>query len=89
MFATILTLFAQETTVDFSKVVNQIGFNVLNALLFAAIGIVMAILGFKLFDWLTPGKLDDEILQKQNIAASILAGAFVLGVCIIIAAAIH
>ena len=90
MFASILTLFAQETTDDFSKLANQIGFNVLNALLFAAIGIVMAIVGFKLFDWLTPGKLDDEILQKQNIAAAILAGSFVLGVCVIIAgSAIH
>ena len=89
MFATILTLFAQEMTVDFSKLANQIGFNVFNALLFAAIGIVMAIAGFKLFDWMTPGKLDEEILQKQNNAAAILAGAFVLGVCIIIAAAIH
>ena len=49
----------------------------------------MAIVGFMLFDKLTPGKLDEEILQKQNNAAAILAGAFVLGVCIIVAAAIH
>lgn len=88
MFASILTLFAQEMVLDYD-LVNRVGFNVLNAVLFAAIGIVLAILGFKLFDWLTPGKLDDEILQKQNTAAAILAGAFVLGVCIIIAAAIH
>ncbi len=89
MFAAIWTIFAQETTVDFAQFANRIGFNVFNAVLFAAIGIVLAIFGFKLFDWLTPGKLDDEILQKQNTAAAILAGAFVLGVCIIIAAAIH
>ncbi|MBM3994422.1 MAG: DUF350 domain-containing protein [Planctomycetes bacterium] len=62
---------------------------VLATLIFAVIGIVMAILGFKVLDKLTPGNLDEEILQKQNVAAAILAGAFILGVCIIVAAAIH
>jgi uncharacterized membrane protein YjfL (UPF0719 family) len=50
---------------------------------------VLAIVGFKLFDKVTPGKLDEEILQKQNMAAAILAGAFILGICIIVAAAVH
>ncbi|MSQ93521.1 MAG: DUF350 domain-containing protein [Gemmataceae bacterium] len=65
------------------------GMAVLSALVFGVVGVILAILGFKLFDKLTPGKLDEEILQKQNIAAAILAGAFVLGICIIVAAAIH
>ncbi len=65
------------------------GMAIVSTLVFGVIGIVLAIVGFKVFDLLTPGKLDEEILQKQNIAAAILAGAFVLGICIIIAAAIH
>ncbi len=65
------------------------GMAILSTLVFGAIGVVLAIVGFKLFDKLTPGKLDEEILQKQNIAAAILAGSFVLGICIIVAAAIH
>lgn len=56
--------------------------------LFGLLGIVLAILGFKLLDWVTPGKLQEEILQKGNIAASILVGAFLIGLCIILAAAI-
>jgi putative membrane protein len=55
---------------------------------FGLIGILLVILGFKLFDWLTPGKLQDEIIQKNNIAAAILAGAFIVGICIVIAAAV-
>ena len=45
----------------------------------------LAMLGFKLFDLLTPGKLEEEIVQKQNIAAAILGGAIVVGICIIVA----
>lgn len=56
-------------------------------LLFAAIGIAVAILGYKLFDKCTPGNLHKEILENKNIAAAIVAGAVILGVCIIIAAA--
>ena len=55
---------------------------------FGIIGIVLAILGFKLFDLLTPGKLQEEELQKNNIAAAILCGAFIIGICIVIAAAV-
>ena len=56
-------------------------------LLFAAIGIVAAIAGYKLFDKCTPGDLHQEILENKNVAAAIVAGSVVLGVCIIVAAA--
>lgn len=56
-------------------------------LLFAAIGILAAIAGYKLFDKCTPGDLHKEILENKNIAAAIVAGSVILGVCIIIAAA--
>ena len=56
-------------------------------LLFAVIGIVAAIVGYKLFDKCTPGDLHKEILENKNVAAAIVAAAVILGVCIIIAAA--
>ena len=56
-------------------------------LLFAAIGIMAAIAGYKLFDKCTPGDLHKEILENKNVAAAIVAGSVILGVCIIIAAA--
>jgi uncharacterized membrane protein YjfL (UPF0719 family) len=56
-------------------------------ILFAAIGILAAIAGYKLFDKCTPGDLHQEIVEKQNIAAAIVAGSVILGICIIIAAA--
>jgi uncharacterized membrane protein YjfL (UPF0719 family) len=56
-------------------------------LLFATIGIGMAVVGYRLFDKLTPGDLHKEIFENRNVAAAIVAGAVILGLCIIIAAA--
>lgn len=55
--------------------------------LFAAIGILLAIIGYKLFDKCTPGDMHKEIVENKNVAAAIIGGAVILGVCIIIAAA--
>ena len=56
--------------------------------LFGVTGIVLAIAGFKLFDLLTPGDLQKEIFENKNMAAAVLAGAFIIGVCIVVAAAV-
>jgi uncharacterized membrane protein YjfL (UPF0719 family) len=67
---------------------DSFGMAVVATVVFGAIGIALAILGFKIFDMVTPGNLQKEILEKQNIAAAIIAGAIIVGVCIITAAAI-
>jgi len=59
-----------------------------NVLLFALIGVMAAIIGFKLFDKVTPGHLGREIIEHRNVAAAIVGAAVILGVCIIVAAAI-
>ena len=56
-------------------------------LLFSGIGIVVAITGYKLFDKCTPGDMNKEIIENKNIAAAIVAAAVILGVSIIVAAA--
>ncbi len=66
---------------------QNLGQAVAYMLLFALIGIAAAIIGYKLFDKLTPGDLNKEILENRNVAAAIVAGSVILGICIIIAAA--
>ena len=56
--------------------------------LFGLVGIILAIIGFKLFDLATPFNLEKEICQEKNLAAAILSGAFILGVCYIVATAL-
>lgn len=60
----------------------------LASVLFGLIGIGLTIFGFKLFDWVTPGNFQEEVLQKNNIAAAILAGAFLIGISLIVAAVV-
>lgn len=59
-----------------------------NVFIFALIGVFVAIVGFKLFDKFTPGHLGREITEHRNMAAAIIGAAVILGVCIIVAAAI-
>ncbi|WP_395733405.1 DUF350 domain-containing protein [Prosthecobacter sp.] len=56
-------------------------------IIFGFAGILMAIAGYKLFDKLTPGNLHAEIFEHKNVAAAILAGSVIIGVSLILAAA--
>jgi putative membrane protein len=79
-------LFAQTQAAPW--VWDSFAWNILSTTAFGLIGIVLAMIGFKLFDYLTPGKLEEEIIQKQNLAAAILGGAIVLGICLIVSRAV-
>ena len=63
--------------------------NVVNAIVYAGIGIVIFGLAFLIIDKFTPYNLWKEIVQEHNTALAILLGAMSLGICVIIAAAVH
>lgn len=58
---------------------------IFETIIYSAIGIVMAVIGFKVVDWLTPGDLAEDVAHKENRALAILTGSMILGICIIIA----
>jgi len=64
---------------------QKLGTEIIETLVYSVIGIIMAVCGFKVVDWLTPGSLAEEVAHKENRALAILAGSMMLGVCIIIA----
>lgn len=61
---------------------------IVGTLVYTIIGLVMCVIGFKVVDWLIPGHLARQIAEEKNVAAAIVAAALILGICIIIAAAI-
>jgi uncharacterized membrane protein YjfL (UPF0719 family) len=61
---------------------------VLNAAIFAAVGIVVFVLAAAALSKLAPFEVWREI-RERNVAAAILAGAVALGLCWIIAATMH
>ncbi len=60
----------------------------LSVVVYALVGIGLAIAGYKLFDLCTPGDLHEEIVKNRNTAAALIGAAIIVGVCVIVAAAI-
>ena len=62
---------------------------IFGSMLYAVIGLAVFWLAFRLIDKLTPYDLWQEIVEKQNMALGLVVAAMSLGICIIVAAAIH
>lgn len=61
---------------------------IINSLIYSLLGIVMAVFATKVIDWITPGNLFRQLTDEKNVPLAIFSGLMVLGICIIIAAAI-
>jgi uncharacterized membrane protein YjfL (UPF0719 family) len=58
------------------------------SLVYSVLGIVILTLGFKILGWVTPFDLNKEISEDDNVAAGVLVAGMMIGLGIIIAAAI-
>jgi len=61
----------------------------LNSLIYALLGVVIFIACFIIVDKLTPYDLWKQLVEEKNVALAIVVGAAALGICLIIASAIH
>lgn len=61
----------------------------LNAAIYSLLGIIIFVLAFIALDKMTPYALWKEICEERNTALAILVGAMSIGICIIIASAVH
>lgn len=62
---------------------------VFGSLVFALLGVLIFWLCFLVIDKLTPYNLWEELVEKQNLALGVVVAAMSLGICVIVAAAIH
>jgi putative membrane protein len=62
---------------------------VLNSIIFSLLGIVILLIAYFIIEKLTPENTWKEVTQKNNIAVAIVFGAFIIGISMIISAAIH
>jgi len=62
---------------------------VLNALIFACLGIGLFVVAFAALAKVAPFDVWKAIVEERNMAAAILVGAVALGLCWIIAATVH
>ncbi|MBI2315871.1 MAG: DUF350 domain-containing protein [Betaproteobacteria bacterium] len=61
----------------------------LNSLIYSVLGVVVFWISFIVIDKITPYKLWDQLVEKQNVALAVVVGAMALGIAIIVASAIH
>ena len=61
----------------------------LNAIVYSVLGILIFCIAFVIVDKMTPYDLWREICENKNTALAIMVGAMSVGICIIIAAAVH
>ena len=64
-------------------------FPILNALVFATLGVLVFVTVLAILAKLAPFRVWREIVAERNVAAAIVAGAVALGLGWIIAAAMH
>ena len=56
------------------------------AFAYGLVTIALIIVGFKLFDWLTPRiDIQRELTENKNVAVAIVTAAVILGVCYVTA----
>ncbi len=59
------------------------------SIVYAILGMILLYIGYRVFDWLTPTNMQEDIFKDGNVAVGVLAGSFIIGLAIVIMAAIH
>lgn len=61
---------------------------ILDTTIFGVTGIVLLIVGYYIWELVTPYNLRRELQENKNLAVAVVAASFVLGMAIVIAAAV-
>lgn len=67
---------------------SKIGRDLVLTLIFSLLGLAIALFGYFVYHWVVPFDLRKELEIDQNTSLGIVAGSIILGLCIIVAAAI-
>ncbi|MGH2664565.1 DUF350 domain-containing protein [Flavobacterium sp.] len=62
---------------------------IVNSLIFSLLGIIILLVSYFIIEKLTPENTWKELVQKNNTAVAIVFAALIIGMSMIISAAIH
>lgn len=62
---------------------------ILNSLVFSVLGLLILLGSYFVIEKLTPENTWKQIAEKNNIAVAIVIAAFIIGISMIVSAAIH
>ncbi len=58
------------------------------SVVYGLVGILLLMIGYKIFEWITPFSVNDALSKDQNRAVGIVVGAIFIAIAIIVAAAL-
>ena len=61
---------------------------ILDVTVFGVIGVVLLILGYYIWELVTPYNLRRELQDNKNVAVAVVAASFIVGMAIVVAAAL-
>ncbi len=85
MFLSLINPVVLGFIIEFNQLLNVL----VNALIFVILGLIIFAIAFFVLDKFLPYSVHKEIEQDQNTALGIIIGSMMIGIAIIIAAAIH
>jgi len=62
---------------------------IVNSILFSFLGIIILLVAYFIIEKITPENTWKEVVEKNNVAVAIVLAAFIIGISMIISAAIH
>ena len=61
---------------------------ILDVTIFGVIGVVLLIVGYYIWELVTPYNLRRELQDNKNLAVAVVAASFIIGMAVVIAAAL-
>ncbi|KQB38618.1 MULTISPECIES: DUF350 domain-containing protein [Flavobacterium] len=62
---------------------------IVNSIIYSLLGFVILLVAYFIIEKMTPENTWKEVVEKNNIAVAIVLAAFIIGISMIISAAIH
>jgi putative membrane protein len=62
--------------------------SILTSIVYGLLGLILLLIGYYIYEIITPFSVKEELVSHRNVAVGIVAAAFILGMAIVIAAAI-
>jgi hypothetical protein len=87
--ASLLATEPAEVTTGIMGLPPHFGIMLIAVTIVFGLSLILFTLGWRVIDWITPGKLDDEIVPKDpikrpNIALAIIVSAMIVGLSIVL-----
>jgi putative membrane protein len=62
--------------------------NILTSIVYGLLGLILLLIGYYIYEIITPWSVKEELISHRNPAVAMVVAAFILGMAIVIAAAI-